>query len=116
MWRAGALTSDILNKGDDFRDVVIDKISPDVQFHDDILPPSRPTVFTDDLPADNRKFSVRRVAGTNDRPGSTGLARWTRSVLDVDSHTAVQVLKVIHAAWLGQGCAMLRRAGRSTFA
>jgi predicted Zn-ribbon and HTH transcriptional regulator len=76
MRRSGAVSHEAFDRGFDFRDEVISKIEETAQFHDQSLPPRRPTVFTDQLRSDNREAVIRRLTSPQ---GS--LVRWTRQRL-----------------------------------
>ncbi len=86
--RAGAVDSDILLNGEDFRSTVIARLNPDVLFHEDSMPPLRAAVFSDELPSDDWSLQVRRLAGAEDTPYQPLLVRWLRRRLEVDADAA----------------------------
>ena len=91
--RAGAIDTESLNHGEDFEDKVINRIMEDAQFHSDTLPPFWPCVFSDEMPSDNRDYSVRRIAGV---PGTTHapiLLRWLRKQFDLPRPAAEQIAR-----------------------
>ena len=77
----GAVAADPILKGDEFREDVIDRLADAALFHDPSLPPSRPTVFSDDIRAnDTRNVTVRRFTFLEDHPRDLGLVRWVRTL------------------------------------
>ena len=77
----GAVAAAPILKGDDFREDTIDRIADAALFHDPSLPPSRPTVFSDDIRTNGtRRLSVRRFTFLDDHPRDLGLVRWVRAV------------------------------------
>jgi hypothetical protein len=95
--RAGALDSEILLDADDFRSTVITRLNPDVLFHEDGMPPLRPSVFSDELPAEDWNFQVRRLAGVENTPYQPPLVRWLRRRLGVDAHGAREIVRALAA-------------------
>ncbi len=95
--RAGALDSQILLNGDDFRSTVIARLNPDVLFHEDGMPPLRPTVFSDELPTDDWNFHVRRLAGTDEVPYQPPLVRWLRRRLAINADAARELARDLAA-------------------
>jgi superfamily II DNA/RNA helicase len=93
--RSGGIESDCLEKGDDFREDVINRLHEDVLFHSESMPPYRPTVFSDELDSDNRHFSVRRLAGAPGSNHAPVLVRWFRRQLQVDRATAEVLVRGI---------------------
>ncbi len=93
--RAGALDSDILLDADEVRSSVIARLNPDVLFHEDGMPPFRPTVFSDELPADDWNFQVRRLAGVEGSPYQPPLVRWLRCQLGVDADAARGIVRTL---------------------
>ena len=77
----GAVAADPILKGDEFREDVIDRLADAALFHDPSLPPSRPTVFSDDIRANGiRNLTVRRFTFLDDHPRDLGLVRWVRTL------------------------------------
>jgi len=93
--RAGAIGSDILQEGDDFRSSVIVRLNPDVLFHEDGMPPLRPAVFSDELPSDDWNYQVRRLAGAQGTPYQPPIVRWIRRRLDLDAHAARALVRAL---------------------
>jgi DEAD/DEAH box helicase/Helicase conserved C-terminal domain/Domain of unknown function (DUF1998) len=77
---AGAVHTEPLLRGDDFREDVIGRIADTALFHDPSLPPGRPTVFSDDLPSETRDRAVRRFTFLDSAPRDRGLVRWVRTL------------------------------------
>jgi len=95
--RGGALDSEILTNGDDFRATVIARLNPDVLFHEDRMPPLRPTVFSDELSTDDWTYQVRRLAGAQGVPYQPPLVRWLRRRLDLDGDGARALVRELAA-------------------
>ncbi len=111
--RAGAIGSEILTNGDDFRATVISRLNPDVLFHEDGMPPLRPTAFSDELPSDDWNFQVRRLAGTEDVPYQPPLVRWLRRRLDLGATAARELVRELAALLLRPDVRLLlERRGR----
>lgn len=78
---AGAINSEYLNKGDEFRDDVISRLPDEAQFHEPSLPPYRPTVFSDEIVVSHEtERSVRRFTFHESVPRDQGLVRWVRTL------------------------------------
>ena len=93
--RAGALDSRPFTNGFDFIVETIGRLSEDVLFHDDGMPPRRPVVFSDELAADTRNLRVRRLAGVPDTAHQPGIVRWLRRVLGIDRNEAAQIVRAV---------------------
>ncbi|MBK9138901.1 MAG: DEAD/DEAH box helicase [Verrucomicrobia bacterium] len=109
--RSGGIESDCLEKGEDFREEVINRLHEDVLFHSESLPPYRPTVFSDELDTDNKYFSVRRLAGAPGSNHAPVLVRWFRRQMQVDRPTAEDLVRGLTALLSRQDIGLLLKKG-----
>ena len=109
--RSGGIASDCLEKGDDFREEVINRLHEDVLFHSEALPPYRPTVFSDELATDNRDFSVRRLSGAPGSNHAPVLVRWFRRQMQIDRPTTEELVRGLTAMLSRQEIGLLLKKG-----
>ncbi|MCX7824272.1 MAG: DEAD/DEAH box helicase [Verrucomicrobiae bacterium] len=109
--RAGGIESDCLERGEDFREEVINRLHEDVLFHSESLPPYRPTVFSDELDTDNKYFSVRRLAGAPGSNYAPVLVRWFRRQMQIDRPAAEELVRGLTALLARPDIGLLLKKG-----
>ncbi|GIW72679.1 MAG: hypothetical protein KatS3mg102_2221 [Planctomycetota bacterium] len=111
--RAGALDSNVLTNGGDFRDTVIARLDPEVLFHEDGMPPLRPVVFSDEMSIDDCTFEVRRLAGAEGVRYQPALVRWLRRRLGLAADAARELVRELAALLAREDVQLLlERQGR----
>lgn len=93
MRRAGALQGDDLDEREDYLERVERVLNDEAKFFDGGLLFGDPVVYSDRLPSDQSKYSVRRIGGTPGKTYVPPLVRWVAAVLDIDKERARDVVR-----------------------
>lgn len=108
--RAGAVLSQALDDREKFRERVVFAIHEDARFYESIPGGWLPVVFSDDLAADDKGHSVRRIAGVAGKPHTPSLVRWLMATFHWDREPAQNALRWIFRMLASNAVQLLDKA------